>query len=204
MNNQNILRLFFWLLLGAVLAISIMPAEDAPAVFANDKFNHVLAFFTLSFMARILWSRTDATILFGMLSVFGGGIELLQLSMGFGRDADGLDFATDIVALAVGVLSGKIFHSWKGKGTITEGPQRPRIFGAVKDPYCSPQGAPISSHLASTLLVDAYVAGIIPMRGQRTGSCVSANERQRRNRLAQRRNDPHQRHNHNRQQQGYH
>ena len=120
MINQNILYVIFWLLLGAVLTIGIMPAEDAPAVFANDKFNHVLAFYTLSLMARILWSRVDAILLFVMLSVFGGGIELLQMAMGFGRDADWMDFATDIIAISFGILSGKMFASWKGKASITE------------------------------------------------------------------------------------
>ncbi|MFT5330415.1 MAG: hypothetical protein ACI9TB_001925 [Parasphingorhabdus sp.] len=120
MTAPKIFRILFWLLLGIILAISLMPAGDAPTVFANDKLNHGLAFFTLSLMARLLWMRTNGAVLFTMLMAFGGGIELLQLSMGFGRDADWWDFAADIVAILLGILAGKLFSSTKGKRPATE------------------------------------------------------------------------------------
>lgn len=120
MNNQNIFRISFWLLLCGVLVISIMPAEDAPTVFADDKFNHILAFFVLSFMARSLWLRVNGIIVFGLLMVFGGGIELLQLSTGLGRDADWMDFAVDIIAIALGMLSAQALNSTRSKASITE------------------------------------------------------------------------------------
>lgn len=120
MSSKNIFRVLFWLLLGGVLVISIMPAEDAPIVFADDKLNHILAFLTLSFSARILWSRVNAIILFSMLTVFGGGIELLQLAMGFGRDADWVDFAADVLAIALGMLLAHWINSIRSKAAITE------------------------------------------------------------------------------------
>ncbi|NCN85536.1 MAG: VanZ family protein [Sphingomonadales bacterium] len=120
MNAQTISRILFWLLLGTILVISLMPATDAPTVFADDKLNHILAFFTLSLMARLLWTRTHAAILFVLLMALGGGIELLQLSMGFGRDADWWDFVADIVAILLGMLAGKLFWSMKRKRSATE------------------------------------------------------------------------------------
>lgn len=120
MTAPKIFRIFFWLLLGIILAVSIMPAGDAPTVFANDKLNHGLAFFTLSLMARLLWTRTHAAILFVLLMAFGGGIELLQLVMGWGRDADWLDFAADIVAIALGMLAGTLLWSVKSRSSVTE------------------------------------------------------------------------------------
>ena len=120
MKVQHIFRILFWLLLGIILAISIMPAGDAPIVFANDKLNHGLAFFTLSLMARLLWSRTHAAILFVLLMVFGGGIELLQLSMGLGRDADWMDFGADVVAILLGIWVGKLLWSVKSRRSATE------------------------------------------------------------------------------------
>ncbi len=120
MSNKNIFRILFWLLLGAILAISLMPAEDAPVVFADDKLNHILAFFILSFMARILWSRVNTLILFSMLTVFGGGIEILQLAMGFGRDADWMDFAADVLAIALGMLFAHGINSMRSKAAVTE------------------------------------------------------------------------------------
>ena len=101
MKVLNIFRILFWLLLGIILAISLMPAADAPTVFAYDKLNHGLAFFTL-------------------LMIFGGGIELLQWSMGLGRDADWMDFAADIVAIVLGLLAGKLFWYMRGKRMVAE------------------------------------------------------------------------------------
>ena len=120
MTVQTILRLAFWLLLGIILAISIMPTGDAPTIFANDKLNHGLAFFTLSVMARLLWTRTHAAILFILLMLFGGGIEILQLVMGFGREADWMDFLADIAAIALGIVTGKALNSIKNKRPFTE------------------------------------------------------------------------------------
>ena len=120
MTVQNILRIAFWLLFGLILALSLVPAEDAPTVFADDKLNHILAFFTLSLMARLLWPRARLAVLFVLLVIFGGGIELLQLSMGLGRDADWMDFAADIVAIVLGMLAGKLFLSMNSTRSVTD------------------------------------------------------------------------------------
>ncbi len=114
------LRIFFWLLLGVILAISIMPAEDAPTVFVNDKLNHMLAFFILSFMARLLWPLINALILFSMLAIFGGGIELLQLVIETGRDSDWMDFAADALAIVIGILSARALNSINGRDSASE------------------------------------------------------------------------------------
>ena len=120
MNTQTIFRILFWLLLAVILAISLLPDANAPTVFTNDKLNHGLAFFTLSLMARLLWARTHAAILFILLMAFGGAIELLQLAMGFGRDADWMDFAADILAILLGIGAGKLFWSFKGRRATAE------------------------------------------------------------------------------------
>ncbi len=114
------LRFIFWLLLGGILAISIMPASDAPTVFADDKLNHILAFFVLSFMARIAWPRINALVLFVMLALFGGAIEILQFSMGLGRQADWMDFAADVLAILIGTLVGQLINGFRRK-TATSG-----------------------------------------------------------------------------------
>ena len=120
MTVQSILRIAFWLLFGLILALSLVPAEDAPTVFADDKLNHILAFFTLSMMARWLWPRINFALLFVFLTAFGGAIELLQLAMGFGRDADWMDFAADIVAIALGMLAGSALANIKSKSSTVE------------------------------------------------------------------------------------
>ncbi|MGB5723208.1 MAG: hypothetical protein WBM39_02235 [Parasphingorhabdus sp.] len=120
MSNQKILRILFWLVLGTVLALSIMPPDDAPAVFANDKLNHILAFFVLSSAARILWSRVNGIILFSMLTAFGGAIELLQFAMAFGRDADWMDFAVDVIAIVLGFLTAQALNTIRNQTSIKQ------------------------------------------------------------------------------------
>ncbi|GAB5488100.1 MAG: hypothetical protein Pars2KO_16700 [Parasphingorhabdus sp.] len=112
------LRIIFWLLVAGILGISTMPAQDAPTVFADDKLNHLLAFFVLSFMARIVWLHFNSVILFILLATFGGAIEMLQFSMGFGRDADWGDFAADVVAIIIGMSSAHLINKMRNKTSI--------------------------------------------------------------------------------------
>ena len=116
----TILRLAFWLLLGVILALALMPAENAPSVFAEDKSNHILAFFTLSLMARLLWPQARLPLLFLLLTLLGGAIELLQLAMGFGREADWLDFGADVLAIALGLLVARLLASLTRKSSTAD------------------------------------------------------------------------------------
>jgi hypothetical protein len=84
----SVFRALFWPLLGAVLIVALLPANQAPTVFASDKLNHMLAFVTLSLLARVLWPRPSFIVLFALLAAFGGMVEVLQWFLGFGRDAD--------------------------------------------------------------------------------------------------------------------
>ena len=120
MTAPKIFRILFWLLLGVILVLALMPAESAPSVSNDDKINHILAFFTLSFMAHLLWPQARLPLLFLLLTLLGGAIELLQLTMGFGRDADWMDFVADIVAILLGILAGKLVWSMKAKRSATE------------------------------------------------------------------------------------
>ncbi|WP_373491367.1 hypothetical protein [Parasphingorhabdus sp.] len=120
MTVQNMFRLAFWLLLGIILILALIPADDAPSVSTDDKLNHILAFFTLSFMARLLWPRLKLAILFLLLTLLGGAIELLQLVMGFGREADWMDFGADVLAIALGLLAAKLIGTLTSKSSTAE------------------------------------------------------------------------------------
>ncbi|WP_417613818.1 hypothetical protein [Parasphingorhabdus sp.] len=120
MIPHKLVRIIFWILLAIILLISLLPEGDAPTVFADDKLNHILAFFTLSVMARVIWPRAQAQTLFIMLIAFGGGIELLQLLLGFGRDADWMDFGADILATGLGIAAGAVFNSIFRKRSVAE------------------------------------------------------------------------------------
>ena len=120
MKILTIFRVGFWLLLGVILALALMPAENAPSVSNDDKINHILAFFTLSFTARLLWPQARLPLLALLLTLLGGAIELLQLTMGFGREADWLDFAADVLAIALGLLAAKLLTSLTRKSSIAD------------------------------------------------------------------------------------
>jgi hypothetical protein len=107
----SVFRALFWLLPGAVLIVALLPATEAPTVFASDKLNHMLAFVTLSLFARVLWPRLSFSVLFAVLAAFGGLIEALQWSLGFGRDADWMDFAADVLAISLGLVAGRLLIS---------------------------------------------------------------------------------------------
>jgi glycopeptide antibiotics resistance protein len=113
MRTLYLFRILFWALLGAVLTMALLPAAQAPTVFASDKFNHMLAFVTLSVFARALWPRLSLRVLFAFLAAFGGMIEVLQWSLGHGRDADWMDFAVDVLAISLGLLAAQTVLSMR-------------------------------------------------------------------------------------------
>jgi hypothetical protein len=52
-------------------------------------------------------------VLFALLAAFGGIIEVLQWSLGFGRDGDSMDFAVDVLAISLGLLAGQTLLSMR-------------------------------------------------------------------------------------------
>lgn len=113
MNILSFFRVFFWALLLAVLVVALLPPNDAPSFFVLDKLNHILAFFALSSIARVLWPRRSIALLFTLLIVFGGSIELLQSLMPFGRTAEWMDFGADVIAILLGLLVGQLILGLK-------------------------------------------------------------------------------------------
>ncbi|MXO60039.1 teicoplanin resistance protein VanZ [Altererythrobacter salegens] len=88
-----------------------MPSKMAPSVFASDKLNHMLAFFVLASFAKSLWPRKKLLTIFGLLALYGGLIEVIQWAMGFGRDADWVDFLADVVAICFGLAAVKLMNT---------------------------------------------------------------------------------------------
>ncbi|UVI38510.1 teicoplanin resistance protein VanZ [Qipengyuania spongiae] len=106
---SKLFRTGFVLALVAILAIALMPAARAPMVFASDKLNHILAFFVLAAGGRIAWPQLNGAVLVGLLAAYGGLIEILQWEMGYGRDADWMDFLADVIAILAGMAVGHAF-----------------------------------------------------------------------------------------------
>ncbi len=96
------LRLFYAILVSAVLIDALLPSTHAVEIFKWDKANHLLAFITLSLLARIIWPRSNVVVTLLLLAGFGASIEILQALLGFGRDADWRDFVADVIAIMIG------------------------------------------------------------------------------------------------------
>ncbi|MBV2209837.1 MAG: VanZ family protein [Thermomonas sp.] len=93
-----------WMLtIALVVAGSLLPGKDLPAVPINDKLEHFLAYAVLSasavqlFVRRLSWAFVAV-----LLVLMGIGLEFLQAKMALGRMLD----RADALANTIGVLLG--------------------------------------------------------------------------------------------------
>lgn len=102
--NLAVLRVVFWLVLGAVLALALLPSKSVAAYgFGYDKLNHMAAFFTLGVLARISWPHSRSILAIFALLLLGVGIEVAQYYLG--RDASVWDVLADTIGLALAVVA---------------------------------------------------------------------------------------------------
>ena len=100
-------RLWWAIGWGMVLFIAVSclePAKYVPDVHLWDKAEHALAFFGMSAWFGGLVRRTRYPLIALTMLLFGGGIEIAQGLMGWGRDADILDFVADTVGITVAMV----------------------------------------------------------------------------------------------------
>jgi VanZ family protein len=100
------LWLAIWLMMvGAVIATSLLPAEDLPppAFDGVDKVEHFLAYLLLSAWAVMLFAhrRAQALVVAGLIGL-GIGLEFAQGALTVSRQAD----SADALANALGALAG--------------------------------------------------------------------------------------------------
>jgi len=98
-----------WYVVGVALVLfvtieSLVPARDLPAIDVNDKVEHIIAYAGLALWFGGLTEPSRYLRLFLWLAVLGGGIEILQGTMGLGRDAEWLDFVADCAGAIIGLL----------------------------------------------------------------------------------------------------
>ena len=96
-------RLAFWLLLLAVITLSLLPGPYLPqqAFSLWDKAQHALAFAALAALGALAYPRRVG-LLAASLLVFGGAIELAQAATGW-RSGDWADWLADAVGLIAGL-----------------------------------------------------------------------------------------------------
>lgn len=100
-------RLFviaFWLAAAFAYVQAVLPAADTVHLSAWDKLQHMIAFFTITFLARAAYPRIAIMLLFAGLAAFGGAIELSQAVPFVHRDAEWADWAADCIAIVAGLL----------------------------------------------------------------------------------------------------
>lgn len=100
---SRLLSSLFWLTLVAVYALAIMPVADVPRL-ANDKVEHMMAFFTLAVLAALALPRIPVLLIAAGLVAFGGLIELSQMLPAIHRDGSIYDWLADGAAIAAGLI----------------------------------------------------------------------------------------------------
>jgi len=102
-----------WMMVAFVLVSTLEPPRYVPNLHLWDKLEHALAFFGLTlWFSGLVRLRRFAWLSLWML-VLGGGIEIAQGTMGWGRDMDIHDFYADAIGVAIALalaLGG--LHSW--------------------------------------------------------------------------------------------
>ena len=104
---SSLRRLFvlaFWAALLFAYVEAIIPGRDAINLSSWDKMNHMIAFFTITFLARAAYPRIPIFRLFLAMATFGAFIELSQAMPIIHRDAEWDDWFADIVATVVGLI----------------------------------------------------------------------------------------------------
>jgi VanZ family protein len=103
---RKLMQLAFWAALLFAYVCAVIPG--GPEIGNSDKDGHVLAFITLSFLARLGWSRRGAIGIAGALILFGIFIELSQATSIVHRDADIWDVVADAIGVAIGLAAGSL------------------------------------------------------------------------------------------------
>ena len=99
------LRLLFWAALIFAVAMAVLPhPPHTPADQFGDKFEHMLAFSTMSALAAAAYPRLPLFRIGERLSFLGALIEVVQSIPELHRDCDIRDWVADTLAITVVLL----------------------------------------------------------------------------------------------------
>lgn len=101
----RILRLCLWGAAAFAFIMAILPQPPQLPGAPSDKIQHALAFFTLAVLASGAYPRLHPLAIAGLLCLFGGAIELVQLIPALNREGDLIDWTVDILAAGAGLLA---------------------------------------------------------------------------------------------------
>lgn len=107
------IRVLFVLALAVTLFFALVPHPPRLPVDAlGDKFEHMMAFAVLAFLARLGFRAPSDWAILIRLSVLGAAIELLQALPLVHRDCDWHDWLADTVAAGAALLFVRILRVW--------------------------------------------------------------------------------------------
>ncbi len=88
-----------------ILVSCLEPPRYVPNLHLWDKLEHAVAFFGLTLWFGGLTRKSRYPLIAVLMALLGGGIEIAQGAMHWGRDEDILDFAADSVGIAVALTA---------------------------------------------------------------------------------------------------
>ena len=93
-----------WLATAFAYVEAIAPQARSVHVARWDKMDHMLAFFTITLLARLGFPRLRVLTLFLLMALFGAIIEISQAVPFIHRDAEWDDWFADVAATLIGLL----------------------------------------------------------------------------------------------------
>jgi VanZ family protein len=113
-RTTQLAKLLFWAALFFALFMALSPRPPAVPGNIGDKYQHMLAFATLTILACAGYRETPLLYLGERLSFFGALIEVTQSIPSLGRDCDVRDWVADtLVLFAVLIVVAAWRRSWR-------------------------------------------------------------------------------------------
>lgn len=105
MPSERTIRPLFFVAIAFTLFMALLPHPPSlPIDRFGDKFEHMLAFAVLAFLARFSFQRMSSWRLLEHLSFFGALIEVAQSIPMLHRDCDIRDWIADTLAVSLALL----------------------------------------------------------------------------------------------------
>jgi VanZ family protein len=117
---RNTFQILFVLLLLTALYLALTP-QPIGMLIESGETRHALAFAILPLISSIAWPRLPIVPHFLGYSVFGGLIEIAQFEMHVGRNAEWVDWITDIVVAAITLILCRIVALLVARRAIATG-----------------------------------------------------------------------------------
>ena len=106
MTRRTLFIFLFWAALAFAVVMALLPEPPhLPTDGLGDKFQHMLAFATLSLLAALAWPRAELLRIGERLSFVGAMIEVAQAIPALHRDCDIKDWIADTIAIAAVLLA---------------------------------------------------------------------------------------------------